>query len=80
MSKIYITKAKLEELLYKHYKDHSDYPKPLLFILTAVLTILAIIAIIVLTLIIFVGAVIYAFLFFWIDLVLGKYVIKRIFK
>lgn len=77
---MYITKSNLEKLLSQHYKAHNDYPKPFLFIITMLLTLLAFIAIVVIALVIFIIGIIYAFIFMWIDLILGKYIIKRIFK
>lgn len=71
MSKLYISKNDLEQLLNKEYKDNS-YPKPLLTAITIILTMIIIIIAII-------SVLLYALLF-WIDIIIGKYVIKRIFK
>ena len=79
MDKIYITRAKLEEIINNHIDVSQEYPKPLLFLLSVLIfSILVLLAVIVAILVILL-IIIYGLLG-WIDLILGKYILKRIFK
>jgi hypothetical protein len=83
MDKIYITRAKLEEIINNHIDVSQEYPKPILFLLSvlifSILVLLAVIVAILVILLVTLLIIIYGLLW-WIDLILGKYILKRIFK
>lgn len=79
MSKIYITKAKLEEIISQYTKETSDYPKPILNLLVATLAIILLAVAISLLLLFVLVRILYA-LVSWIDTIIGKHIIKGIFK
>jgi fatty acid desaturase len=79
MNKIYITKSELKETIDQLIKDNTDYPKPVLKLLAAIAT--AIIGILVLIgLAVIIVIAVFYLLLFWIDILVGKYIIKRILK
>lgn len=78
-SKVYITKQKLEELIAQMLKEQDQYPKPIFTILVALLTIIIMAVAAVILLLIVVTALMYL-LVGWVDIIIGKYIIKRIFK
>jgi hypothetical protein len=78
-SKIYITKQRLEQMITQTAREHDQYPKPILTILVALLLIIILAAVAVLLLVILAVALLYVFLS-WIDVIIGKHIIKRIFK
>jgi predicted membrane protein len=73
MSKLYITKNQLLNMLTQYNTERETYPKPILTLLAMLLTI---IVFVVLFLLIALALLVYFFLF-WIDIILGKYIIKR---
>ena len=79
MDKVYITKTKLQEFINELAKANSDYPKPLLTILSAIIACIFIILALLIMVIMLMSIAAYSLLS-WIDIVLGKYIIKRIFK
>jgi CHASE1-domain containing sensor protein len=79
MDKIYITKTKLNELLTSYAEVNNDYPKPVLTLIAVILTIIMIGIAIIASILVLLGVLAYLLLF-WIDLIVGKYIIKRIFK
>jgi hypothetical protein len=79
MDKIYITRAKLEEIINNHIDVSQEYPKPLLFLLSVVIFSIIVLLAVVVAILLVLLIVIYALLG-WIDLILGKYILKRIFK
>jgi hypothetical protein len=79
MSKLYITKERLQQLINNAVNEEADYPKPIFSLLVIFLTVIIFIAIIALGLVILLCAVLYA-LIGWIDIIIGKHIIKRIFK
>lgn len=78
-SKVYITKQKLEELIAQMLHEQDQYPKPIYSTLVALLTIIIFAVMVVVLLLIVVVAIAYVFVS-WIDIIIGKYIIKRIFK
>jgi len=79
MDKMYITKTKLQELLNQTLRQGTEYPKPLLTLFIAIISIVIIGMILIAMFIIVVVAVLYAMLS-WLDTLIGKYILKRIFK
>jgi hypothetical protein len=79
MSKLYITKERLRQLINNAADEQADYPKPIFSLLVIFLTTLVIITIFVLGLVLLLCAVLYV-LVGWIDIIIGKHIIKRIFK
>ncbi len=79
MSKLYITKERLQQLINNAANEEADYPKPIFSLLVVFLTVIIFTAIIALGLVILFCAVLYA-LIWWIDFIIGKHIIKRIFK
>ncbi len=73
MSKLYITKNQLLNLINQHNTEKESYPKPILTLLAMLLTI---IMLVVVFLLVALATSVYFFLF-WIDIILGKYIIKR---
>lgn len=78
-SKVYITKQKLEELIAQMFHEQDQYPKPIYSTLVALLTLIIFVVMAAIVLLIAVVAVAYLFVS-WIDIIIGKYIIKRIFK
>lgn len=79
MDKIYITKTKLDEVLSSYRQANNDYPKPILTIIAVLLTIAMVFVAFIAFILIAISLLIYALLF-WIDIIIGKYIIKRILK
>ena len=78
-SKIYITKQRLEQLIAQTTQEQDQYPKPLLTALAFLLAILVITILAVLLVIVVIVIILYLLLS-WIDVIIGKHIIKRIFK
>ena len=79
MDKIYITKSKLQELLTSYSELNEEYPKPLLTLIAIMLTVIVVILLCLLMAIFVISVIIYM-LVFWVDILVGKYIIKRIYK
>jgi hypothetical protein len=79
MDKIYITRAKLEEIINNHIDVSQEYPKPLLFLLSVLIFSIVVLLAVIVAILLMLLIIIYALLG-WIDLILGKYILKRIFK
>ena len=79
MDKLYITKSDLQKLFEKTTQQSLDHPKPLLFLLTVIVVLLVVLIMLILMFVIIAFAILYAVLG-WIDLIIGKYILKRIFK
>jgi hypothetical protein len=79
MDKIYITKSKLENLLNQTLGHNADYPKPILTLLTVIIMLVFIAIIFVLMFIIILAVILYSIVG-WIDILIGKHILKRIFK
>jgi hypothetical protein len=79
MDKIYITKTNLNEVLTNYKRINEDYPKPVLVIIAAFLTAMIAIISFFIFLLVIVAILLYALLF-WVDIVIGKYIIKGILK
>lgn len=78
-SKIYITKQRLEQLIAQTMTEHDQYPKPIFSILVALLTTIILATAAVLVVLILIAALLYL-LVSWVDVIIGKHIIKRIFK
>lgn len=78
-NKIYISKQRLEQLIAQTMKEHDQYPKPILSILVGLLLIIILAAVAVIMVLVLVVALLYV-LVSWIDVIIGKHIIKRIFK
>lgn len=79
MDKIYITKTKLNEVLSTYRQVNNDYPKPVLTLIAVLLTVLMSVIAFIAVILVMIGLLVYALLF-WVDIVIGKYIIKRILK
>jgi hypothetical protein len=76
MDKLYISKTVLQELL---NQANYDYPKPMLYIITIILVVAIMLLAVAMFIVIMLGLAAYALLF-WVDILVGKYIIKRILK
>ena len=76
---MYITKSDLNKMLSQLYEENNDYPKPLLYIVTLLLTIVVALMCFIIIGIISIGFIVYIPLYL-VDVIVGKYIIKRILK
>ena len=76
---MYITKQQLEKLLNQTQEEHNQYHKPILYVLVFLLTFITLVTVVALLVVISIFTLAYV-LVSWIDVLIGKYILKRIFK
>jgi hypothetical protein len=79
MSKIYITKSELKKTIEELLGDNTEYPQPVLFLLSSILLIILIVMAFIAVVVVGIIGLAYILLF-WVDILVGKYIIKRILK